>query len=71
MVYDTEKSLQHQAIKKLESQGISTNDFYKWKLYHSEAFDKFIKQTEISLDIAIDRYKGSIKKHRYIVHTRG
>lgn len=63
MFFDNEKSITFKAIKILESQGINKNAFYKWKLYHSENFYKFISQAEISLDIAMKRYENNIKKY--------
>jgi len=63
-LFDNEKSLQFQAIKRLETEGITDNDWYKWKLYNNEAYDSFISQASISIEIAITQYKESIKKHR-------
>jgi len=68
VIFNTEKSIAFKTIKILESQGIPKIDFYKWKLYHTEAYSKFISQAEINFDIAIVRYKDSIKNQNRVYH---
>ncbi len=51
--------------QKLKSQGINKVDYFCFKLYNTEAYNKFISQYAISKDIAVKRYKDIIKKGVY------
>ncbi len=52
-------------VKELQGQGISKVDIFCFKLYHTEAYNKFISQYAISKDIAINRFKDKITKGVY------
>ena len=52
-------------VKALHSQGISKIDYFCFKLYNTEAYNKFISQADISVDIAVKRFKDKIKRGVY------
>ena len=62
-MYTITKSIECKIIKKLVIYGISKHKFDIWKIYNPNGYDKLIKQGQISVKIAVYRYKDVIKRH--------
>ena len=52
-------------IKALERQGVNKTSLYIFKLNNTQAYNKMISQASISVDIAVKRFKDTIKKGVY------
>ena len=54
-------------LQALEGQGVNELSIHLFKVNNTQAYNKMISQARVSVDIAVKRFKDSIKKGTYHV----